>query len=270
MDPYAILGLQRNATEEDAKAAFRKLAKTCHPDLHPNDPDAERRFKEINTAYDTISKGTAGVESVQFRTGTGGFRFFDDMVSHPFEDIFQELHNRRRNQDMHLECRLTLEEVFHGKELNINLPNGRMTRTVQVKIPPGIGHGMRVGVSQCGTQTNMAQPPGDLYVTVFALPHERFVREGSNIITVVPVSAFDVLLGKTIEVINIEGKTLTVAVVAGFDSSRRLRLAGQGMPDPMMGNERGDLLIELFVQYPVLNEKQRDLIQQAQDCMVTV
>lgn len=77
-DPYKVLGLQPNASEEDARAAFRKLANTCHPDLHPDDADAERRFKEINTAYDIICEGGEKVDPILFRTGS--FHFHDNML----------------------------------------------------------------------------------------------------------------------------------------------------------------------------------------------
>ena len=125
-----------------------------------------------------------------------------------------------------------LGEVFQGKELTVQIPNGRSSRTVKVTIPAGIPHGMRVSVPKSGTQHNLSMPPGDLYVTVLNLPHQRFVRDGYHLITTASVSVFDVLLGKETEVINIENKPLTVSIPPGFDANKKLRLAGQGMPDP--------------------------------------
>jgi DnaJ-class molecular chaperone len=257
-DPYTILGLQRGATEDEAKTAFRALAKTCHPDLHPNDPDAERRFKEINAAYDDICKGNDKIETVQFRTGD--FRF-DDMFfnNHPFGDMFREM--RRRNNDTNLIVKMTLEEAFHGKEYTISIQSGSATKTTMVKVPAGIMNGMRVHVPGGGNQPNLTLPAGDLFVNIRVAPHERFHRDNHNLVIMIPVSVFDVLLKKDIEVVNIEGRALNV----GLSGSKTLRLAGQGMPDPLHAGLRGDLLVELFVQYPELTADQIDLIRHASE-----
>ena len=169
---------------------------------------------------------------------------------------------------MHLECHLTLEDAFVGKELDINVPNGRGgNKNIKARIPPGSRTGMRVSVPRGGMQNNPGVPAGNLYINVKVLPHDRFSIENNDLVTMVPVSIFDILLGKEIEIINIEGKTLTVSIPVGFDSSRKLRLPKQGMPDPRFSANpeatRGDLLIGLFVQYPKLNEKQLELIKQA-------
>lgn len=259
-DPYATLGLQPGASDEDAKSAFRKLAKTCHPDLHPNDPQAEGRFKEINEAYSAITQGAPGAEPFHFRAGGFNFRV-DDIFGTPFDDIFG---HARRNMDTHLECRLTLEECFYGKDLTIQIPAGRSTRAINVTIPPGMQHGMRISIPRAGSQLNPTVPPGDLFVAVHIMPHNRFSREGNNLVMMHPVTAFDVLLGKEIVVVGIDGRSFTVTIPSGWDSARKLRLTGQGMPDVHTSN-RGDLLIDLFVQYPELNDEQRLLIRQAAD-----
>lgn len=264
MDPYTILGLNRSATKEEAKAKFRTMAKTCHPDLHPNDPEAEKRFKEINEAYENIKDGNDGQQD--YRTpgfnpfGAAGFgagAFFH------FEDIFTDM-RARRNTDLHLECRLTMEEIYTGKTLNVQMPSRQGdSRVVQVTIPAGIRHGMRITVPKGGNQHNTSVPPGDLYMTVNGLPHTRFTRDnGNGLITTLSVTAFDVLLGNTIEVVDIEGKSIEVNIPAKFDSSQKVRIAGQGMPDPFT-KTRGDLLVDLFVVYPELTEDQRNLIGQA-------
>lgn len=260
MDPYSVLGLQRGASEEEAKTAFKKLAKTCHPDLHPDDPNAEKRFKEINEAYDRIKNGDKP-NPMNFRTGNYDFRF-NDGAGFRFEDLFQQV--RQRNHDIHLECRLTLEEAFHGKELNIQIPNGHEpVRNVKVTIPPGMRTGMRISMAKSGSQTIPTMPPGDLYVAINVLPHSRFLRDNANnLITIVPTNAFDVLLCKAVMVDNIEGKTLSVDIPPGHDSSKKLKLTGQGMPDPYT-KIRGDLLVELFVTYPELTEDQKKLVEAA-------
>lgn len=259
IDPYAVLGLQPNASEDEVKSAFRKLAKTCHPDLHPNDADAERRFKEINEAYDSIRN-----PKPQPEFGTGGFGFHGHPFNTVFDDIFSNLHGfRQRNPDIHVECRLTLEEAFSGKEveLQVSSTRGVPPRKLKVRIPPGVDNGMRMRVAEAGEQSHPNLRPGDLYLIIQVLPHSTLQRHGRDLSTLVPVSAFDVLLGRDVEVVSIDGKTIKVAIPAGFDSMRKLRLNGQGMPDGRGG--RGDLLVELFVHYPPLTLEQRKLIEQA-------
>lgn len=255
-DPYTVLGLQRNATEEEAKQAFRTLAKSCHPDLHPNDPEAERRFKEINAAYDEICKGPEKIEHVHFRTGNFNFdsMFFNDV----FGEAFRQRHNR--NGDTNLMLKMTLEESFRGKEYTISVQNGKTSKPITIQIPPGIMNNMRVHMAGAGSQQNATLPPGDLYVTIQVMPHERLRRVNHNLITMTPVSVFDVLLKKEIEIVNIEGQVLRVAL----SGSNTLRLAGQGMPDPLNPKNRGDMMVELYIEYPDLTEKQIALIRQAE------
>ena len=259
MDPYAVLGLQPGASASEAKAAFRTLAKTCHPDLHPNDPAAEARFKDINAAYDAISnpQPQPNFHSTQYR--------FDDFPfpGSPFEDLFANLRGytrQQRNNDVRIECRLTLEDAFHGKELDVTVPVQSNPRTIKVRIPAGVEDGLHLKVAQAGDHTNKMLRPGDLYLIIRILPHASLVRDGRNLRTVVPVSAFDVLLNRDVEVVDIEGKTMLVPIPPGFDTSRKLRLAGKGMQD---AHGRGDMLIELFIVFKELTHEQRVLIAQA-------
>jgi|ERR1044072_1569610 DnaJ-class molecular chaperone len=263
MDPYAVLGIPHGATEEEAKAAYRHLAKTCHPDLHPNDPQAEHKFKEISAAYDAIRNPQPDpfhhVHSTQFR--------FNDFPfgNSPFDELFANLHGytrQQRNVDLHHEVRLTLEEAYQGREIEITLPTGR---ALKVHVPAGIEDGVSLRVAQAGDHSNKALRPGDLFILIRIQPHKTLLRAGRNLTAIVPVTAFDVLLGKEIEVIGIDGRALRVAIPTNFDTSRKMRLAGQGMPD-MSG--RGDLLIELFVTFPSLTDEQRRLVQQAAESSI--
>jgi len=257
-DPYSVLGLQRGASEDAVKQAFRNLAKTCHPDLHPNNPTAERRFKEINSAYDAIRNPQPEAIPPHFRFEEFEFPFGPQS---PFEELFAHVRGgfgrQQHNRDVHMEARISLQDAFHGREVEINTP---AQARIKVRIPPGIDDGIALRIAQGGDHSYTHLPPGDLYLTIRVLPHADFLRSGRNLTTIVPVSAFDVLLGKEIEVIGIDARTMNVAIPAGFDTSRKLRLAGQGMPD---GSGRGDLLIELFVMFPQLTDEQRALIEQA-------
>lgn len=262
MDPYAVLGLHRGASEQEAKEAFRKLAKTCHPDLHPKDAEAERRFKDINAAYDAIRNPQPDPPNVSWQFHTGPFasphgRGFEDV----FADIFGHM---RRNQDQVFNYQMTLEEAFYGKEITLSVPvNGQSPRDIKVTIPPGMANGMKIRIPQGGHQTHPSMTPGDLYLLISIPPHQRFARQGGNLTTVVEVSVFDVLLGKDIEVVGIDGTKLRANMAPGFGAAHRLRLAGQGMSDPYTG-VRGDLFVELSVRYPALTTEQQALIRQAE------
>lgn len=266
MNPYATLGVAPGASEQEVKDAFRKLAKTCHPDLHPNDPKAEQRFKEINAAYDAIRNPQPEPQnfspnfSWHVHTGSpfGNSPFGPDS---PFEDLFSQVFGRQRNSDTFLELTLTLEEAFHGKEITLSVPPNKPTRTIKVKINPGVAHGMRVRVPGAGHQSHAGINPGDLYLVINIAHHERFSRQGTTLHLTVPVSVFDVLLCRDIEVVGIDGQNLRLSIPPRYDA-RKLRLAGHGMPDPHHG-ARGDLVVDLFVQYPALNEEQQSLIRQA-------
>lgn len=259
-DPYAVLGLRHGATEQEAKEAFRKMAKTCHPDLHPNDPAAEQRFKEINAAYDAIRNPQPDPPPNPFRE----FRFGFGFGGTPFDEFFGDTHGfsrQARNPDTHIECRITMREAFEGKDVAIERP-----RAIKVRIPAGIEDGTRLRVPQAGEQINQSFRPGDLYLLIRVIPHPTLIRQGRNLIARVTVCAFDVLLGKDVEVEGIDGHRVRVTIPAGFDTTRRLRLTGQGMPD---GFGRGDLLIELMITFPRITDEQRALIEQAQSILAT-
>ena len=252
-DPYAVLGLARGASLDEAKTAFRRLAKTCHPDTHPNDPQAEARFKDLNAAYEAIKNPQPEQPQGNWSNFSFNFGGASPFGGNPFEDIFAQI-NRSR-QDMTFETVLTLEEAFAGKEVAIQLPYPlpqQNAREIKVRVPSGVDDGMRLMVKGAGQPLGNGRA-GDLYLVIRVLPHNRFTRQGVHLITTVPVTAFDILLGREVEVVGIDGQTMRVAIPQNFDSTRKLRLAGQGMPDSR--STRGDLLIDLFVQYPQVPSK---------------
>lgn len=251
-DPYSVLGLQRGASVDEAKSAFKRLAKECHPDLFPNDPAKEARFKEINSAFDAI-ENPERVQPGQFHPGQAGFHFTSGNI---FDDLFANLH-RARNNNLQAACQLTLEEAFTGKTVDIQgLPGNR---PLQVQIPPGVIHGMQIIVQQAGENTINNQRPGDLYIQILIVPHPRFVRDGNHLHTAVTVSALDVLKQLPINTIGIDGQALQTTVPSGFDTGQKLRFAGQGMSDR---TGRGDLFVELKISFPTLTADQRQIIEQ--------
>jgi curved DNA-binding protein len=270
-DPYTTLGVPSGTSAEDCKAAFHKLAKVCHPDLHSNDPpelrlQAETQFKEISAAYDAIINPQPAQPQPQAQQWNfHDIRFnFDpgNIGGSPFDHLFAQMHGQQR-QDLTFEVRLSLEEIYQGKQLTIQVPEqrpGSGAREIKVQVPPGVEDGMRLVVPQAGHQSHPTARPGDLYILIRINPHPRFGRAGLHLTTLVPVTVFDVLLGNEIEVVSITGQTIRVAIPSNFDSTRKLRLAGQGLIDGR--GIHGDLLIDLFIQYPIVPEQHRDALRQ--------
>jgi DnaJ-class molecular chaperone len=252
MNPYAVLGLNVGATPEEAKRAFRTLAKTCHPDLHPNDAAAEARFKEISAAYEAICNPQPQPQQPQwqhfdpFGMGFGGS---------PFGDLFSHL--RQPRNDTIATVTLSLEEIHVGREVTVKVPGAD---DLKVHVPPGAADGLQLVRRGAGPQSHPSAPRGDLIIVIRVRPHERFRRDGQDLHTVIPVTAFDVLLGNEVEVVGIEGNTLRVAIPANFDTTRKLRLANQGLTYPL-NTKRGDLLIELYIQFPVVPAQHREALR---------
>jgi curved DNA-binding protein len=266
-DPYATLGVAFGASLDECKTAFRNEAKKCHPDLNPNNPAAEARFKEINAAYDAITNPQPEQQQPDFNSHNPFFGFnFTNFTAggrSPFDDLFAHMRGGQRAATMH-EARISLEEAFYGKEIIVRIqnppPDGGM-RELKVMVPPGVEDGMRLVVQHGNHHSEV------LHILIRVQPHPRLTRQGPNLSTIVAVTAFDVLLGNEVEVVGIDGHSMRVAIPANFDSTRKLRLAGQGMADAH-GN-RGSLLVELFIQYPTVPQDQIESLRNIADASAT-
>lgn len=269
-DPYAILGVARDATDEAIKSAYRKLAMQFHPDRN-KEPGAEERFKEISVAYETIkdagrrAQHAAGGQARQFHPGQG-FGGFDFGFS--FDDILrQHMHGARqqRNRDLSVPYEISLEQAFTGvrADLSLRAATGEPLN-VTVNIPAGVDNGMRLRVAGGGERAHAHLPPGDLYVGIVVRPHATFSRHGQNLVMQARIDALDAMLGATISVPTIDGQTLEVEVPRELQSGAVMRLAGRGMPS--MGGVRGDLLINAAITTPAnLSAEQLALLRQVRE-----
>ncbi|WP_300614572.1 DnaJ C-terminal domain-containing protein [Trebonia sp.] len=298
-DFYEVLGVPRSSSQDEIQRAYRKLARTYHPDVN-SDPGAEDRFKEISEAYDVLSDpetrrryddfgpdfrqvppdmdaetwariragaGAGGPGPGGF--GQGGFGqggFGQGGIN--IEDLLGGLFGGRgfgpiRGADTEAELELTVEEAFQGGRRSVTLegPNGR--RTFEVKIPAGVTNGQRIRLAGQGGQGSEGAPNGDLYFVVRIAPHPRYRVDGRDLYVDLPLSPWEAALGTSVAV-ETPGGEMKVKVPAGTSSGKRLRLRHRGLPHPR-GNA-GHLYAEIRIMVPAKpTDEERRLFEQLAD-----
>jgi len=294
-DYYAVLGVDRKASQDDIKKAYRKLARKYHPDVNA-EPDAEDKFKEVGEAYEVLSDSEkrAAYDALgrnwrdhqnfepppdweqQFSFGGGGFTQHDGDFSDFFETLFGAAggtggfrrHGRRasgfKGADEHARVGITLEEAFRRDSVEITLqkPDGT-PRRLRVKIPAGISDGKRVRLKGQGGPGVGAGEPGDLFVEFRLVPHPRFRPEGRDIHYELPVAPWEAALGTELNVPTLGGE-VKLKIPAGSQSGSRLRLKGRGLP----GDPPGDQYVTLKVVLPkATRPEHRSLYQQMAETM---
>jgi curved DNA-binding protein len=280
-DYYETLAVPRDATSEQIRSAYRKLARRYHPDIN-EDEDAEERFKEVAEAYEVLSDaekrerydrlganwrdgedvsgapgfegfGRASSDGVRFEFGDGGFSDF-------FESLFGSARTgdvRIRGADLEAAVDLSLEEAAAGGPLRISLDDGR---SFTVNVPAGVRDGQRIRLAGRGGEGIGEGSTGDLYLRVHLRPHRTFRVEGRDLHLDVPVTPWDAALGTTLEVPTLTGSA-KVRLPAGSSSGRRLRLRGEGMPDRQ--RRPGDLYARVQIMVPrELDERERQLFEE--------
>jgi len=295
-DYYRILGVPRNAGDEEIKKAYRRLARRYHPDVS-KEPHAEERFKEVSEAYETLrdrEKRAAYDGLGTFRTGQDfrpppdwfdryGSRGAQDLGGVDLSDLFESLGARfgrgfrgrsagaagaPSGEDYEVNVSLSLEEAARGTEVDLRLdareraPSGRVVRipkTVRARIPPGVAEGQRMRLrGKGGTGPNGAT--GDLYLNITLIPHRLFKVSGHDLTLEVPIAPWEAALGAQIEIPTLEGR-VSVRIPPGSRSGQRLRLAGKGLPRPQ--GAAGDLFAVLGITLPEsLSERERKLFEQ--------
>jgi curved DNA-binding protein len=279
-DYYQILGVARDATADDVKKAFRKLARKYHPDVS-KEPDAEARMKELNeanavlsdpekrAAYDQLGRGfQPGQDFHPPPDWDAGFEFsgrgFSPHEAAEFSDFFAELfgrmgrapagHHRMQGEDHHAKVLLDIEDAFSGatRQIALRAPKvdaqGRVTmetRTLNVKIPRGVREGQAIRLAGQGAPGIGGGTPGDLMLEVHFKPHPRFRPDGRDLHMNLPVAPWEAALGATIAV-DLPHGTIKVRVPAGVQGGKQLRVRGKGIP----GEPPGDLLLDIQLVLP--------------------
>jgi curved DNA-binding protein len=276
MDYYSTLGLKRGASPDDIKKAYRSMAMKHHPDRGGD----ERKFKEVEEAYRTLSDPEKkkmvdmgldpNSQAAQGFSGFGQGPFEFHFNTGNFDDLFGQfgfgMPRRPRNKSFNVGVELTLEEILTGKDVNaeLGLPGG-IKKFVNITIPAGIEHGQSIRYQGMGDHSLKESPAGDLIVNVRIKPHKRFKREGDNILYDCRLSVWDAILGTNISLETLDKKIINIAVPPGTQPETVLSCKGEGLPN-VKSKMRGNLLIKISLDIPRnLTESQKLMVKNLKD-----
>jgi len=290
-DPYEALGLTKSATQDEIKKAYRKLVRTSHPDLHPDDAGAEARFKAIAAAHDLLKDpetrarfdageiDASGAERPQRQY----YRDFAEDAGNPYQqrrgfegrgdpaDIFAEILRQRTQQgrddfggggfaapgpDFRYALEVPFLDAARGGEMRITLPDGA---SLAVRIPQGAHDGQTLRLRGKGGPGFGGGPSGDALISLSVRPHPVFRRDDNDILVTLPITIDEAVLGAKVTAPTITGP-VNLTIPAGATSGRVLRLRGRGVARSG-GKTAGDQLVELkIVAPPVIDDALRDFL----------
>jgi curved DNA-binding protein len=284
IDYYKILGVDKNASQDDIKKAYRKLARKYHPDLNPNDKEAKSKFQQINEANEVLSDpekrkkydqyGQEWKHAEDFEKAGQSQRqaYYSDDQWHTesegdFSDFFNSLFGggfgrsskagkvRFRGEDFQAELHLDLIDVYktHKRTLTVN------SKLVRITIPAGIENGQKIRIAGYGGPGINGGPNGDLYITFSIANHPVFKREGNNLYRSVELNIYTAILGGDITIDTLDGK-VKLKVKPETQNGTKVKLTGKGFPVYKKEGQFGDLYITYVIKIPTnLTEKQKSL-----------
>ncbi|MES2882194.1 MAG: J domain-containing protein [Bacteroidota bacterium] len=289
IDYYKILGLEKSASADEIKKAYRKLARQYHPDVNPNNKEANKKFQQINEANEVLSDGekrkkydqygsnwkqgeayeAASRQQRQQYGGRGGQTFGGDSGGSDFSDFFESLFggmgggsqkraSKFRGQDYTAELNIGLREAYttHQQTVTVNGKNIRLT------INAGIENGQKIKLKGYGAPGTNGGPAGDLFITFQIANDANFKRLGNDLHTSANINLYTAVLGGEATIDTLNGK-LKLKVPAGTQNDAKVRVKGKGFPLYKQDNVFGDLYVTYKVQVPVnLSEKEKELFTQ--------
>ncbi|MFA6981508.1 MAG: DnaJ C-terminal domain-containing protein [Patescibacteria group bacterium] len=297
-DYYNILGVSKTASDDDIKKAYRKLAREHHPDMvaESDKSTAEKRFKEINEAYQVLSDpqkrkmydqfgsagpgfaggqgqpgGQWGPFSYTYSSGGQGSPFGDVDPFDIFEDFFGfrgfGARKPRKGKNLHYEMRVDFADAIHGAEKTINIESGHVT----VKIPRGVRTGTEMRFPGRGMPGPDGTPAGDLFISFRVDTPDNFQRVGDNLGVVEEIDFVQAVLGDTVDVTVVDpdspsglGKA-KLKVPSGTQPGTQFRLSGKGMPR-LSGSSRGDVIVQVMIKIPQrLSKQQKRVLEEYRD-----
>ena len=299
-DYYQILGINKTASEDEIKKAYRKLAMKYHPDHTKGDKAAEEKFKKISEAYAVLSDkekrkqyDTFGTEGFHQRfsqedifkgfdfsdilrefgfgggesfTGSGGRTRFSFGGGGPFgaESFFGSRTGQQaqmKGSDLVYELPLTLNEVITGTNKVVSFNHNGRTERLTVKIPKGMISGKKLRLAGKGEPSRYGGPAGDLFIQSKVINDPNFRIDNYDLITNREIRLSEALLGTHITIPTPDNKELSLKIPAGTKHGTKMRLAGHGLPS-MQGRKRGDLFVRIEIAIPkTISSEQKELVQ---------
>ncbi len=295
IDYYQVLGLSKTASQAEIKKAYRKLARKYHPDINPNDAEAERRFKQVNEAnkvlsdpdnrkkYDQYGKDWEHAEAFeQARAqqggnpfgGAGGGRYYtndSNFGDAEFSDFFESMFGSRagfgarngrtqayKGHDYQADYQLNLSEVYKTEKRTFEFNN----KKIRVTIPAGIKNNQTIKLRGYGAAGQNGAPNGDLLLTIRLNNDTDFKRVNDDLRKDVEVDMYTALLGGEMLVQTMDGGKLKIKIKPGTQPNTKLRLKGKGFPVYKQEGRFGDLILNLKVKLPtVLSSEEKETFQ---------
>jgi len=282
--PYEVLGVDKKASDDEIRKAYRKLAKSLHPDLNPGDKEAEERFKEVSAAfaiigdakkraaYDRGEIDETGAERPQWQSyrqyadtdarhhyhTNAGYEDFADLGD-IFGDLFGKGARARagpiRGADVRYHLRIGFLEAARGEKKRVTMPDGK---SLDVTIPRGVADGATVRLKGKGGPGRQGAPAGDALIEIEIEPHPVFTRDGLDVLIDLPIALDEAVLGGKVDVPTVGGR-VSMTVPAGVNSGRVMRLKGRGIKD--RSGRQGDQLVRLMIAMPgKIDDKLKDFM----------
>ena len=258
-DYYSILGVDKNASQDDIKKAYRTLANKHHPDKGGD----QEKFKEIANAYDTLGDTNKRAEYDHQSTFDGRVHHqwndFNDFFNafnhpfggnHPFGDVFGR--QQRRNRDINIRCEVSFKDSFTGKQLEakFTLPSGKQQEVV-IDVPAGVSNGVTIKYRGLGDDSINGLQRGDLHVTIIVLSDNNFERKGDDVYTTLEINPIEAIIGCNKEVLSITGEKLSINIRAGIQHGTEYASNNNGFKNVHTGHT-GRFITVVKIKTPIV------------------